>query len=361
MPRAARSPRALALIAGVSALALLSACSRAGSDTPAPAAADQGPATEVHLGYFPNVTHAAALIGLEKGFFTKELGNTKLSTQQYNAGPDEVGALLGKSLDAAFIGSGPAINAFSKSNGQGVRLVAGATSGGAQLVVRNGINSPADLKGKTIATPQLANTQDISLKKWLVANNLKAGDGPDDVKVTNADNATTLDLFKKGNIDAAWAPAPWSSRLVIEGGAKVLVDERTQWPDGRFPTTVLIVRTEFLQQHPQTVEALIKGELDAVDYAASNKADAEAAVNDQLKKLTGKALAQNVIDDSWGQIQLTTDPIAKQFPQLAKDQVTAGVAKTAPAVQGFADFTLLNKVLQAAGKPAVDAAGLDQK
>lgn len=350
------------IVAGVSVLALLSACTRAGGgDAPAPAAADQGPATEIHLGYFPNVTHAAALIGVEKGFFAKELGSTKLSTQQYNAGPDEVGALLGKSLDAAFIGSGPAINAFSKSEGQGVRLVAGATSGGAQLVVRDGINSAADLKGKTVATPQLANTQDIALKKWLVANNLKAGDGPDDVKVTNADNATTLDLFKKGSIDAAWAPAPWSSRLVLEGGAKVLVDERTQWPRELFPTTVLVVRTEFLQQHPATVEALLKGELDAVDYAEKNKADAEAAVNDQLKKLTGKALAQNVIDDSWGQILLTTDPIAAQFPQLAKDQVTAGVAKTAPEVKGFADFTLLNKVLQAAGKPAVDAGGLDQK
>ncbi|MFC0434476.1 ABC transporter substrate-binding protein [Kutzneria buriramensis] len=354
--------RALALIAGVSALALLSACSRAGGDTPStPAVADQGPAAEIHLGYFPNVTHAAALIGLDKGFFAKELGSTKLTTQQYNAGPDEVGALLGKSLDAAFIGSGPAINAFSKSDGQGVRLVAGATSGGAQLVVRAGITSAADLKGKTVATPQLANTQDIALKKWLAANNLKVGDGAGDVKVTNADNATTLDLFKKGNIDAAWAPAPWSSRLVIEGGAKVLVDERSLWPNGKFPTTVLVVRTEFLQQHPATVQALLKGELDAVDYAEQNKADAETAVNNQLKKLTGKALAQNVIDDSWGQILLTTDPLAAQFPQLAKDQVTAGVVKSAPSVQGFADFTVLNKVLQAAGKPTVDAAGLDHK
>lgn len=358
-----RTSRARALVAvGVSALALVSACSRAGGgDAPAPAAADQGPATEVHLGYFPNVTHAAALIGLEKGLFAKELGSTKLTTQQYNAGPDEVGALLGKSLDAAFIGSGPAINAFAKSEGQGVRLVAGATSGGAQLVVRNGISSAADLKGKTVATPQLANTQDIALKKWLAGNNLTVGTGPTDVKVTNADNATTLDLFKKGDIDAAWAPAPWSSRLVLEGGAKVLVDERSLWPDSKFPTTVLVVRTEFLQQHPQTVQALIKGELDAVDWAGANKADAEAAVNDQLKKLTGKALAQKVIDDSWGQILLTTDPLPAQFPQLAKDQVTAGVVKTAPPVKGFADFTLLNKVLQAAGKPAVDAAGLDQK
>jgi sulfonate transport system substrate-binding protein len=348
--------RSLALIAGLATVALLSACSRAGGDTPAPAATDQGPATELHLGYFPNVTHASALIGLGKGIFAKDLGGTKLVTQQYNAGPDEVGALLGKSLDAAFIGSGPAINAFSKSDGQGVRLIAGATSGGAQLVVRNGINGPADLKGKTIATPQLANTQDIALKKWLAANNLT-----DQVKITNADNATTLDLFKKGDIDGAWAPAPWSSRMVLEGGAKVLVDERSLWPDGTFPTTVLVARTEFLRQHPQTVRALLRGELDADNWAAANKAEAEQVVNDQLKALTGKALSREVLDDSWGQILLTTDPLAARFPQLAKDQVTAGVAKSAPSLKGFADFTPLNKVLRAEGKPAVDAAGLDQK
>jgi NitT/TauT family transport system substrate-binding protein len=329
----------------------LSACSRANS-TPT-ASSDQGPAAELRLGYFPNVTHAAALVGLDKGFFTKELGSTKLTPQSFNAGPDEVSALLGKSLDAAFIGSGPAINAFAKSDGQDVRLVAGATSGGAQLVVANGINSPSDLIGKTVATPQLGNTQDVSLKTWLAKNNLTGK-----VKVENLANPDTLSQFQKGAIQGAWLPEPWSSQLVLTGGAKVLVDESSLWPSGQFPTTVLIVRTEFLQQHPETVQALLKGELDAINWAKANNSAAETAVNAELKQLTGKALPQPVIDRAFGKIQLTVDPLASDFPELSKDQVTAGIVAKAPSVNGFADLGLLNKELKAANQPTVSAAGI---
>jgi NitT/TauT family transport system substrate-binding protein len=337
-------------IPALAAALLLGACSRA--STPTTTATDQGPASELRLGYFPNVTHAAALIGVDKGFFTKELGNTKLTTQTFNAGPDEVGALLGGSLDAAFIGSGPAINGFGKSSGA-IRLVAGATSGGAQLVVKPTINSTADLKGKTLATPQLGNTQDVSLKAWLAKQNLTG-----QVTVTNLANAQTLTEFQKGDIQGGWLPEPYSSQLVLTGGAKVLVDESTLWPSGQFPTTVLVVRTAFLQQHPATVQALIKGELDAVDYEHSDKAGAEAAVNDQLKQLTGKALSQAVVDRSFSEIQLTLDPLAADFPELTKDQVTAGISKTAPSLTGFANLDALNTVLKAAGRPAVSAANL---
>ena len=209
---------AIALVA----LTALSGCSRAGSsDTPA-AAQSKGPAAEVRIGYFPNVTDAAALIGVEKDLFKKELGSTKLTTQTFNAGPDEVNALLGESLDIAYIGSGPAINAYAKSKGEAVKLIAGATSGGAQLVVKPEINSIEDLKGKTVATPQLANTQDVALKKYLAEKNLTG-----QVTVQNVENAQSLDLFKKGDIQGAWSPEPWSSRLVAEAGAKVLLDEKT--------------------------------------------------------------------------------------------------------------------------------------
>ncbi len=223
------------------------------------------PAAELRLGYFPNVTHASAILGVEQGLFSKELGGTKLTTQTFNAGGDAVNALLGGSLDATFIGSGPAINAFAKSDGQAVRLIAGATAGGAQLVVKPEITSPAQLKGKTLATPQKGNTQDIALKKWLGENGLTAGDGPDDVKIANLDNPRTLDAFKQGTVDGGWLPEPWSSRLVLDAGASVLLDEATLWPNGKFPTTVLVVRTEFLQQYPDTVRALLRGHLKAID------------------------------------------------------------------------------------------------
>jgi sulfonate transport system substrate-binding protein len=342
----------LAMVSG------LSACSRAEDDPqPASAVADQGPAAALRLGYFPNVTHAAALVGLEKGLFTQELGDgTKLVPTKFNAGPEAVGALLGGSLDATFIGSGPAINAFAKSNGEAVRLVAGATTGGAQFVVRDGIGKPEDLVGKTVVTPQLGNTQDVSLKKWLSEKGLTGK-----VKVTNLENAQTLDAFKQGKVDAAWLPEPWSSRLVLDAGAKVLLDEATLWPDGKFPTTVLIVRTKFLQEHPQTVRALLKGLLAATDAANADEAVAKTAVNAQLKALTGKELKPAVIDRAFGNITLSVDPAASTFPQLAKDAVTAAVAKEPADVAGFADLGALNDVLEQAGKPAVDAAGLDRK
>nr|WP_202885619.1 ABC transporter substrate-binding protein [Kribbella sandramycini] len=345
------------MLAAALALTVAAAgCSRAERDPEPAAPGGQGPAAELRLGYFPNVTHAAALVGLDQGLFTKDLGATKLVPTKFNAGPEAVGALLGGSLDASFIGSGPAINAYAKSNGEAVRLIAGATSGGAQLVVKPTITKPEDLVGKTVVTPQLGNTQDVSLKKWLEEKGL-AGK----VKVTNLENAQTLDAFKQGQVDAAWLPEPWSSRLVLDAGAKVLLDEQTLWPDGKFPTTVLIVRTQFLQEHPESVRALLSGLVAAIDFANKDQAQAKTVVNKQLKELTGKDLKPAVIDRAFGNIQITADPVAATFEQLAKDQVTAKIAKEAPKVSGFADFTLLNEVLGKAGRPTVDAAGLDTK
>jgi NitT/TauT family transport system substrate-binding protein len=352
-----RRTRILTVAVTAIALAVAGACSRMdrGDEAAAPAQ-DKGPAAELRLGYFPNVTHAAALIGLENGLFAKELGGTKLIPTKFNAGPEEVNALLGGSLDAGFIGSGPAINAYDKSGGEAVRLIAGATSGGAQLVVRADIARPEDLAGKTVVTPQLGNTQDVALKKWLKDNGL---DGR--VQVTNLENAQTLDAFKKGDVQAAWLPEPWSSRLVLEAGAKVLLDEKQLWPNGKFPTTVLIVRTAYLRDHPQTVQALLRGLVNAIDFAGASKAEAQAAVNKQLKELTGKELGQPVIERAWTNIELTLDPIAGTFPQLAKDAVTAGVAKQAANVAGYADLTALNTVLKQLGRSEVDPSGLDKK
>lgn len=338
-------------------LALVAAgCSRADADNEPATAADKGPAAELRLGYFPNVTHAAALVGLENKLFEKELGNTKLVPTKFNDGPTAVGALLGGSLDATFIGSGPAINAYAKSKGEAVKLIAGATSGGAQLVVRSDITKPEDLAGKTVVTPALGNTQDVSLKKWLGEKGL-AGKA----KVTNLENAQTLDAFKKGDVDAAWVPEPWSSRLVLDAGAKVLLDEATLWPGGKFPTTVLVVRTKFLQEHPKTVRELLSGLLAAIESTNADQAAAKTAVNKQLEELTGKSLKPEVIDRAFSNIEVTADPVAAQFPQLANDQVAAGIAKEAPLVAGFADLGPLNDVLGKAGKPAVDPAGLDKK
>lgn len=351
--------RTLAVLVSVPLLIGLSSCTRA--DRGQQVAANEGPATELRLGFFPNVTHASALIGVDKGFFAKELGATTLTTQSFNAGPKEVTALLGGTLDAAFIGSGPAINAFAKSKGAAVRLVAGATSGGAQLVVTPGITSPAQLAGQTVATPQEGNTQDVAFKKWAAAQHLTIGTGPGDVRVQYSDNPQTFDAFRGGQVQAAWLPEPWSSRLVLDAGAKVLVDEQNEWPGGAFPTTVLLVRTEFLQQHPATVAALLRGEVAATNWAEADPAQAKAVVNAALARLTGKGLSTPVLDRAFGDIHLTVDPLVARFPQLAQDQVTAKVTTTVPNLRGFADLTLLNNVLTATGRPAVESAGLNTK
>ncbi|MGQ0842444.1 ABC transporter substrate-binding protein [Actinokineospora sp.] len=347
-----------AVTVALSLLAATVGCTRV-ETAPAPApgeSTDKGLAAELRLGYFPNVTHASALVGLEKGLFAKELSGTELIPTKFNDGPTEVSAFLGGSLDAGFIGSGPALNAFAKSNGEAVRLVAGGTSGGAQLVTTADITKPEDLAGKTVVTPALGNTQDVSLKKWLVDKGLN-----DKVQVTNRENAQTFDAFRKGEVQAAWLPEPWSSRLVLDAGAKVLLDEKELWRDGKFPTTVLLVRTQYLRDHPQTVQALLRGLLAANDFAQQNTAEAKLAVNKQLEALTGKGLSAPVIDRAFTSIELSTDPLAATFPQLAKDAVTAGIAQQETKLAGFVDLGALNAVLKAAGKQAADAAGLDQK
>jgi NitT/TauT family transport system substrate-binding protein len=354
-----RTPRLLAaLTAATAVIALGAACSRAADSTVAAPAATS-PAAELRLGYFPNITHAPALIGVDKGLFAAELGTTKLTPQTFNAGGDEIAALLGGSLDAGFIGSSPAINGFAKSKGEAVRLIAGSTSGGAQLVTSPDITTPDQLKGKIIATPQKGNTQDVALKKWLEENNLAEGSGPDEVTVQNLDNPRTLDLFRTGQVAGGWLPEPWSSRLV-DAGAKVLVDEKALWPGGRFPTTVLIVRTQYLQEHPDTVAALLRGEQEAIDFATSDQAGAKTVTNDAIKKLTNATLAPAVLDRAFSELSFDIDPLAATFPQLSKDSVTAGVTATETDLKGFVDVTALNGVLQATGKPAVDAAGLDK-
>ncbi len=256
--------RTPALVSGLGIAALLlSGCTATASADPT----TTGPADEITLGYFANVTHAPALVGLDKGFFADALGDTELSTQVFNAGPATVEAISAGAIDAAFIGPSPSINTYIKSGGQSAVIVAGATTGGAALVVRDGIDSPSDLEGTTLASPQLGNTQDVALRTWLADEGFETAiEGGGDVTITPTENADTLTLFQSGQLDGAWLPEPWVSRLVIDGGAHVLVDEADLWDDGIFPTTVLLVNKTFLAEHPETVEALLEGHVEAVTW-----------------------------------------------------------------------------------------------
>ena len=236
-------------------------------------AAAPTPAAELKLGFFGNVTHAPALVGVKEGFIAKSLGETKLSTQVFNAGPAAIEALNAGAIDATYIGPNPAINSFVKSQGESVSIIAGAAAGGAQLVVKPEIGSAAELKGKTLSTPQLGGTQDVALRAWLGKQGFKTTtDGGGDVAINPTENAQTLKLFQDGKLDGAWLPEPWASRLVLQAGAKVLVDEKDLWDGsltgkpGEFPTTILIVNKKFAAEHPDTVKALLKGHAESVAW-----------------------------------------------------------------------------------------------
>jgi len=359
-----RSRRVLALAAAAPLVLGLAAC---GSNASADADSDSGSAgtgaaDELRLGYFANVTHAAALIGVQEGLFEDELGDTKLSTQVFNAGPDVVEAVFAGALDAAYIGPSPAINAYGQSDGEAVRIVSGAASGGAQLVVREGIDSPEDLKGTTLASPQLGNTQDVALRTWLTEEGLENSiEGGGDVTIAPTANADTLTLFQDGELDGAWLPEPWSSRLVLEAGAKVLVDEADLWDGGDFVTTHLIVRTEFLEQYPETVDALLRGHVTAVQEATDDADAAKEAVNAGLEAAGGSPLSGEVIDRAWENLEVTWDPIASTLQESAQHAVDAGTSEELVELEGIYDLRPLNAILGDVDEDPVSAAGLGEE
>ena len=337
---------------------LVSAC--ATTDTSSTAAApvepvaSTSPATELRLGYFANVTHASAVYGVGAGTFAEQLGDTTLTTQVFGAGPAAVEALFAGSLDAAYLGPNPAVNGFVKSQGAALRIVAGATSGGAALVVRADITDPQQLRGQKLASPQTGGTQDIALRTWLVDQGFSVKeDGGGDVVIRAQENAQTLSEFQAGRIAGAWVPEPWASRLVLEGGGTVLVDEEDLWPDGRFVTTHLVVRTEFLQEHPETVEALLRGQLAAQEQIAADPVGAKQVVNAELEELTGKALAPATIDRAFAGIEITEDPVASSLKTSAENAFASGLVEEAD-LTGIYDLTLLREVT---GRD-VDDAGL---
>ena len=336
----------------VAAAALLAACTSADAATSA-----SGPAATLRLGYFDNVTHGPALVGLQSGTLQAALGSTKLSTQTFSAGPAEIEALSAGAIDAAYIGPSPAINSYIKSHGQSLKIVAGATNGGASLVVAPGITSAADLKGKTLATPQLGNTQDVSLRYWLKSKGYKTQvSGSGDVTINPTDNASTLALFKTGKLDGAWLPEPWASTLVVDAGAKVLVDEASLWPHRTFPTTVLVVSQQFLSAHPATVAALVKGNADAIAWLNAHKPEAAAVLNAKLKADTGKSLAPAVIGRALGNVTYSSDPVASAYPTLLAHAVSVGTGTTG-SISGLLDLSALNALRAKAGLPSIPATG----
>ena len=308
---------------------------------------------EVQLGYFPNLTHASAIVGIKQGLFEKDLAEdgATLKTLDFNSGSDTIEALLGGSLDATYIGPSPAITAYATSHN--VSIISGATSGGASLVVNSDITSPEDLAGKTLASPGSANTQDVALKYWLGQQGYDVtADGTGDVTVINQDNSLTIQQFKTGDIDGAWVPEPYASELVSAGGT-VLQDEADLWPGGQFVTTHLLVSNDFMDQHPTLVEDLLQGQIEANDYINDNSDDAKTLVGDYIAELTGGEIPADALDAGWAKLTFTDDPIADSLLDSADHAVANGQLEQIDDLADIYNLDPLNKLLADAGEPEV--------
>ena len=351
------------IAAALLAIAMLAAACRSsdGSDrTPAPGEPSATPArVTLRLAYFGNLTHAPAIVGLARNTFKEDLGpNVTVEPKVFNAGPAEIEALFAGEIDIGYIGPSPTVNGFVKSKTEDVRLIAGANSGGAQLIVRAdaGINSPQDFANKKVASPQLGNTQDVALRTWLKSQGLNAREQGGNVTVIPTANADTLTAMQKGDIDAAWVPEPWGTRLVQEAGGKVFLDEKSLWPDGQWDTTNVIVRTDFLEKHPDVVENFLRGHVDAVQWIQANPAEAKAVVNQSIADVNnGKALSQQVIDAAWNNIVPTYDPLASTVQKMANDAAALGFLNEEPDLTKLYALDLLNKVLKSKSLPEVKA------
>lgn len=319
-------------------------------------------ADSVKIGYFPNLTHATALVGIQEGLIAKELGGTSVKPSTFNAGPSEIEALNAGSIDIGFIGPSPSINGYTKSRGQSLRIIGGSASGGVKLVVNpDKIKTLDDLKGKKIATPQLGNTQDVAFLNWISEKGWKvdAQSGKGDISVVRSDNKVTPDAYKSGSLDGAWVPEPTASKLVAEGG-EVLLDESTLWPDDQFVITNIIVSQKFLDAHPDVVEAVLRGTVSTNKWINANPEKAKASANTALEKLSGKALPAEILDPAWESIKITDDPLAATLDAQAQHAVKAGLLDE-PDLKGIYDLKPLNKILKAAGEPEVADAGLGVK
>jgi NitT/TauT family transport system substrate-binding protein len=317
---------------------LLPACNRSDQSTPT----SQPTPTDVRLGFFPNLTHAQAVLAVTSGDFAASIAPGKLTPQQFNAGPSLIEALFAHQIDIGYVGPGPAITAFARSHGQGIRVISGAASNGVIIVARkdSGINTLADLAGKKIATPQHANTQDIAARHYLTAT-LHQSDTNNVLPIPNADQAG---MMSRGDIDASWAPEPWGSILISTTGAKLIAEEKDLWPNKEFSLTVIVTTPEFLAAHPDTIQKIL-----AVNHTWTTRLNTEPQkytpqLEQALLTLTGKSFKPGVVADALARVKFTDQPSPETFQANAQWSYDLGFSKEKQDTASLIDLSILNKL-----------------
>lgn len=311
------------------------------SRTPKVSGGESEPA-EVRLGYFANLTHAQAVLGVHSGDFERAVAPAKLTTRVFNAGPSLIEALFAGEIDIGYVGPSPALNAHQRSKGEGIRVIAGAAANGVIIVARKdaGISSVADLRGKKIATPQLGNTQDVSAKHYL-SRVLGQKDLSTILPIANAEQSA---LMQRGQIDAAWAPEPWGSRLIVEAGAVQIGDEKDLWPDKQFSLTLVVTTPKFLATHPKTVEKLLAAHR---AWTVRLQADPQAQLkplDEALFKLNGKRLPTGVVPMAIKNVKFTDEPLAETLATFAQWADELGLTRGKSDLAGLIDTTILRKL-----------------
>ncbi len=314
----------------------------------------EDPSAALRLGFFPNITHGQALYARATGMFDKAVG-TPVRWTAFNAGPTAIEALWAGEIDATFIGPGPTINGYVKSHGEKFVIVAGAASGGVALVVRKDshIETDKDFGGKTIATPQIGNSQDISARSWLKSKGYRSTSAGGTVNLVALSNPDQLTLFKRGEIDGAWTVEPWVSRLELEAGGRVFLDERQLWPDGKYVSTELIVSRSFLKAHPDEIRRLLDALIEATQWINGNPGDAAKILNGQIRKETSRSLRDDVIQSALRRVEFTWNPISSSLYKDADEAYEIHFLRQKPDLNGIYDLKLLNEVLAAKGLPQV--------
>ncbi len=329
------------ILAGLALVALIAAACASSTEKA------QGSGDVLRLGIFPNLTHAPGYVALEEGFFEEALPGVDVQVTYFNSGSDAGAAISGGSIDATYIGPGPATSLYLQPDPV-VAIVSGVTSGGASFVVRKGagISSPDDLVGKKVAVPGFGNTQDVALRTWLNDQGLGANDAGGEVDVLEVDNPELLGLFDAGHLDGAWEPEPYPSLLVQAGVAEPFVDEADLWPDGQFTTAVLLVNTIFMEAQPELVNGLIEANVKAVEMIEEDPDAAKAAAQAGLVKSGAPSLDQAVVDAAWEKLTFTVDPIASSLAQGAANAYALGLLEQQPLdMRGLFQLDTLNEVL----------------
>jgi NitT/TauT family transport system substrate-binding protein len=311
----------------------------------------------IRIGFFPSVNHAQAVIGLGKGDYQDALEGIEVRTQLFNAGPSVIEAMLARQIDVAYIGPNPAINGYIKSDGSVLRVISGAASGGAVFVVRNdaGIQSVSDFAGKKFSSPQLGNTQDVALRKYLLENGYKTKEKGGTVEVLPVKTSDIVTLMLKKEIDGAWVPEPWGAKLVKEANARIFVDERTLWPDGEFVSAHVIARTAYLESNPGTIKKLLKVHIEETEWINQNQEAAVKAFNQELAKITGKTIPEDELVEGLSRMELTYDPVKESLFQSAEDAEEIGFLESGgPDLNGIYDLDILNEILLEIGEETIE-------